>query len=213
VFDGKAVTAVLVSLAVIAVVTSGGEIQTPDNLGEGGFDVGSLIPTGDSSFENRPTPNNTVEAQFSAELENSTVQVYDTNITSEGLTEIESEEIESDQPIDIRSFTGDINIQSGGEITLVGDAEGYSVSGVSSTENFQLNSTHTTSSMDLQTVKLQHTFNSTSGSITVSEQQSDTGDTVSFNSFTGDIILNFETGNVDMSGRVDRLESGTVTIN
>ncbi len=212
-FDGKTVTAVFVSLAVIAVVTSGGNIQTPENLGEGGFDIGSLIPSGDLSFENRPEPNNTVEADFSASLENDTLKVYDTNMTSTGLTRIESEQIQSNEPIKLIGYSGDIQISSSGNVKLVGEASGYTTAGVSSMESFEVNATHTSSNIQMDTVRLQHTFNNTEGSITSATNQGSTADKVEFNSFTGNIVLDLDQDDVEMNGKVDRLESGSFVIN
>lgn len=212
-FDGKTVTAVFVSLAIIAVVTSGGNIQTPENITEGGLDLGNLIPSGDLSFENRPEPNNTVEADFSANLENDTLKVYNTNMTSAGLTEIESEQIQADEPIQLIGYSGDIQIGSSGQVKLVGEATGYSTSGVSSMEDFELNTTHTTSSIQMNTVRLQHTFNNTDGSLTSETNQGSTADTVEFNSFTGNMVLDLDQDNVEMNGKVDRLESGSFVIN
>lgn len=213
-FDGKTVTAVFVSLAIIAVLTSGQQIQAPDNIGSGGgFDLGNLIPSGgDANFENRPEPNNTVEADFTADLSNETLQVYNTNLTSQGLTEIESEGIQADEPITLRGFTGDVKLNSG-NVTLVGDAEGYTSSGVTVSETVQLNTTHSTSRLELETVKLQHTFNQTEGDLSSSTNDGSTAETVEFNSFSGLIVLELETDNVQMSGRVDRLESGSFVIN
>ncbi len=212
-FDGKTVTAVFVSLAIIAVVTSGGNIQTPENLSEGGLDLGNLIPSGDLSFENRPEPNNTVEADFSATLANDTLKVYDTNMTSSGLTEIESEQIQADEPIQLIGYSGEIRIGSSGKVTLVGEASGYSTSGVSSMETFEVNATHTTSSMNMDTVRLQHAFNNTEGSLNSATNQGSTADTVEFNSFTGNIVLGLNQGSVEMNGKVDQLESGSFVIN
>lgn len=212
-FDGKTVTAVFVSLAIIAVVTSGGNIQNPDNLGEGGLDLGNLIPSGDLSFENRPEPNNTVEADFSANLANDTLKVYDTNMTSAGLTEIESEQIQADEPIQLIGYSGDIQIGSSGQVTLVGEASGYSTSGVSSMENFEVNATHSSSTINMHTVRLQHTFNNTEGSLSSATNQGSTANTVEFNSFTGNLVLDLNSGNVEMNGKVDRLESGSFVIN
>lgn len=214
-FDGKTVTAVFVSLAVIAVLTSGQQIQTPDNIGEGDLNIGDILPSGDNNFQNRPEPNNTVEADFTADLSNETLQVYNTNITSQGLTEIEAESFSSQNTITIRSFTGAVHLQENNTVKLVGDAEGYSTSGSTSGESFSMNESHTTSGLELQTVKFQHTFNQTEGGNIESSsgQSSDTADTVKFNSFTGNIVLNLGTSNVQLNGKVDHLESGSFVIN
>lgn len=214
-FDGKTVTAVFVSLAVIAVLTSGQQLSTPNDLGNASFDLGNILPSGEAtSFENRPEPNNTVEAEFNADLKKETLELYNTNITSEGLTEIESEGINSDSVISIQHFTGTIHLQNGNEVRLIGDAEGYTTSGVTSGDSFSINESHTTNSIDLQTVKFQHTFNHTDGRLENPKgQSSDTAETVHFNSFTGNLIIDLENQNIEMNGKVDRLQSGSFVIN
>lgn len=213
-FDGKTVTAVFVSLAIIAVLTSGQNIQTPDNLGNGSLDLGSLLPSGEqNNFQDQPVPNNTVEADFTADLNNKTLQVYQTNITSQNLNSINSIGLNSEQPITLRGFTGTVNLE-GKNVKLVGDAEGYSTSNVDVQRIFQVNNTHSTSQLTLETVKFQNTFNQTKGTIQdPSGQSSETADKVIFNSFTGTLVLNLETKNVRLNGKVDRLESGSFVIN
>lgn len=214
-FDGKTVTAVFVSLAVIAVLTSGQQLSAPSFEGGGGFNLGSLLPSGgDAAFENRPEPNNSIEADFTADFTNETIQVYNTNITSQGLTEIEAESFTSQNTITLQSFTGAIHLQEDNKVKLVGDAEGYSTSQSTSGESFSMNESHTTSSFEIQTVKLQHSFNQTEGNIEgPSGQSSETAETVVFNSFTGTAVFNLEAQSVQLNGKVDHLESGSFVIN
>lgn len=223
--DGKILTAVLASLAIIGTAMNGGNVDSsqlqdikknPLSTDFDRFMPGSLGAFAQKYMQN-PEPDTSLEAELKiGDVSGQSLEISSGRITVDNLTEIKTERrrIRSDSALEFNDFVGKINL--GKPTNIEGSAEIIVANNVNISGGFTVKEELNTNKIDLRNVsRSKINLKKVSGIVktdTSSTNLNENNLKLDINSFSGNMTVNPETGGLNLSGKVDKMDVGSISL-
>lgn len=223
--DGKILTAVLASLAAIGTAMNGGHIDSSElqDVRENPLstDFGGLMPNSLGAFTQQymqnPEPDTAIEAELMiGDVAGQTLSLSSDTLEANNLSKIKTSQrrITSDSNLEFNGFSGKINL--GKPTNIEGNSKSIITNKVNISGGFDIEEELDTDKIVLTNVtRSKISLKKVSGSV-----KSDTASTnltkdnleLDINSFSGNMTIYPKTGEMILSGKVDKMDAGSISL-
>lgn len=222
--DGKILTAVLASLAVIGTTMNGGSIDSSElqSVKENplSIDFDSFMPSSLGAFTEymkNPEPDTDLDAEFKInDMTGQTLKISSATLKSNNLSKIKTGKryITSESNLNFHKFSGEIDLDNPTE--LDGNTQSILTNGVNISGSFEIKKEIDTNKIVLTDVRrskinlkgISGSIKSTSTSTNITNNNLD----LKINSFSGNITILPRSSEMKLKGKVDKLDAGSVSL-